>query len=85
MQNSPKFSKTHNAILDAAVCCYGKLGIEKTAMVDIAAEANIGRTTLYRHFKSQDDILIEAVVPPNEPFTVQPRASWWISFSVAAR
>jgi AcrR family transcriptional regulator len=31
-------------------------------MVDIAAEADIGRTTLYRHFKSRDEILIQAIV-----------------------
>ena len=59
---SAKYTHTHNLILDAAVICYERLGINQTAMVDIAQQAEIGRTTLYRHFKSQDDVLMQAVI-----------------------
>lgn len=62
MQASNKYDKTHQQILDAAVLCYGELGLNKTSMRDIAAKAEIGRTTLYRHFKSQNEVLLQAVM-----------------------
>ena len=46
-------SKTTQLILEAAVRCYQRLGVDGTAMVDIASEAGIGRTTLYRHFRNR--------------------------------
>ncbi len=46
-----------DAILDAANYCYSRHGIAATTIDDIAAQAGIGRATIYRNFKCHDDIL----------------------------
>jgi AcrR family transcriptional regulator len=45
-------------ILDAARSCYLRLGVEKTAMTDIAVESGVSRATIYRCFSSVDDIFM---------------------------
>lgn len=44
-------------ILDAAERCYGRLGVLKTAVGDIADEVEIHRTTVYAYFANRDEIL----------------------------
>lgn len=48
-------------ICNAAFACIKRLGLEKTTMSDIAKEAGIARPTLYRHFKSKNDVVFMAV------------------------
>jgi AcrR family transcriptional regulator len=47
--------------LDAAESCYTRFGPAKTTVEDVAQAAGVSRATLYRHFKSRDDLL-EAVI-----------------------
>ena len=47
-------------IIEAALACLRKFGPLKTSMNDIAAAANVGRQTVYRTFRSREDLL-EAV------------------------
>ena len=44
-------------ILDAAIRVFTRYGVKRTSMGDIAEEAGISRQTLYKAFKSKDDIL----------------------------
>lgn len=48
---------SRKAILDAANLCYARKGIACTTIDDIAAQAELGRATVYRHFNNHDDIL----------------------------
>ncbi len=59
---SSKAEKTLNRILDAALRCYEVSGIGGTRLEDVAKEANIGRTTLYRYVKNRDDLLNQVVL-----------------------
>ena len=43
--------------LDAATCCVERYGWSRTSTKDIAREAGVERTTLYRHLGSKDRIL----------------------------
>lgn len=47
-------------ILDAAFACFGRYGVHRTRMEDVADEAGISRTLLYRHFPNRAD-LVDAV------------------------
>jgi AcrR family transcriptional regulator len=51
---------TIDAILDGAVRALARHGLRRLSMSDICAEAGVSRGTLYRYFKSKEDIL-EAV------------------------
>jgi AcrR family transcriptional regulator len=44
-------------LLDAALCCYERLGVSKTSIADIAAQAKVTRPTVYRYFGSHREIL----------------------------
>jgi AcrR family transcriptional regulator len=48
-------------LLDAALRCYEKLGVQKTTVEDIAQEAQITRRTVYRYFKGHKSILYAVV------------------------
>lgn len=43
-------------VLEAAIRCYERTGFKDTVMEDIAAEAQIARRTLYRHFRSHREV-----------------------------
>ena len=59
MNTSKKSQSTQNKVLDAALRCYERDGLNHVNMQEIAAEASIGRTTLYRHFSNQEEVLAQ--------------------------
>jgi AcrR family transcriptional regulator len=48
---------THQAIIDAALKSFSKLGLKKTTIVDIANAAGVTRGTVYFHFKDKAAIV----------------------------
>ncbi len=53
---------TVSKILDAAVVCSERTGLDKTTMSDIIAESGLARTTVYRYCKTRDDIISQVVL-----------------------
>ncbi len=53
---------TSNRILDSAVSCFHRDGIDKTTMSSIIIESGLARTTVYRHFPIKDDIISRLVL-----------------------
>jgi len=51
-------SEARERILDAASRCFDRLGVPKTTMADVAAEAKVTRTTLYRYFERRDALVV---------------------------
>jgi AcrR family transcriptional regulator len=48
-------------ILDATERLLGRLGYRKTTMDDIAAEAGVGRRTIYLHFPSKEEVALATI------------------------
>jgi AcrR family transcriptional regulator len=48
-------------VVDAALACFGRWGVAKTTLDDIAREAGCSRATVYRLFPGGKDVVIEAV------------------------
>jgi len=48
---------TTEGIIDAAERCFESIGVGKTTMLQVAAEAGVSRTTLYKRFPAIDDVL----------------------------
>ena len=54
-------SKTKAKLVDVARQLFAKMGVENTAMNDIALASKKGRRTLYTYFKSKEDIYMAVV------------------------
>jgi AcrR family transcriptional regulator len=52
----------HELILQAAMTCYARRGVAGTRMDDIASEAGIPRTVLYRFFAGKDALQLAVMV-----------------------
>ena len=50
------------AILTAARRCYLANGIAATGMKEVAASAELARSTLYRYFSGRDDVLVATII-----------------------
>jgi AcrR family transcriptional regulator len=49
-------------LLDAAQECFGRVGIAKTTVEEIATEAQVSRATVYRYFDGRDDLVLGVVL-----------------------
>jgi AcrR family transcriptional regulator len=50
---------TREAIIEAAFACFGKQGLDKTTIVDVARSARVSRSTVYEYFRDKA-ALVEA-------------------------
>lgn len=53
---------THTRILDAAITCVKRWGIDKVTLNDIAQEAGVTRPTVYSYFGSRDEVIQVALL-----------------------
>lgn len=57
MPETTKSNTTRERILLAAIACYGEHGVEETTLEHVAAKADVGRSTVYRHAKNKRELL----------------------------
>ncbi len=63
---------TRERILSAAVACVGRAGFTRSSIDEIAAEAGVGRATVYRHFPDgKDQLFTETIAHEVEVFFVR--------------
>lgn len=55
--DGPASDDTTRRILDAATELFGRLGIRRCSIDDIAEHSGVGRTTVYRHFEGRSQIV----------------------------
>ena len=58
----PEHFNLKEKLIDAAEVCFEKKGVARTTMLDVAAEAGVSRTSLYKHYPRIDDVLKAAFV-----------------------
>ncbi len=56
------FKMREDAILDAATKTLGEKGFDLMTMDDVAVEVGISKPSLYKHFKSKEDLVGEAMI-----------------------
>jgi AcrR family transcriptional regulator len=64
---TPDQAREH--ILDATEACFARHGLDKTTIDDIAAEAGLSRSMLYRHFRGRDELLTGVLARLTDRFT----------------
>lgn len=55
-------------LVDAAEVCFHRHGLAKTTIEDIAAEALVSRSTVYRHVGDRDELLLEVLLRAADRF-----------------
>jgi AcrR family transcriptional regulator len=66
----PRSEKADAAILDATLRMLGTQGVAGTTIEGVAAEAGVGKTTIYRRWPTKIDLIrtaISAIVPGGDP------------------
>jgi AcrR family transcriptional regulator len=53
-----KKNETRQAILQAAIRLFSERGVENTSIEELAAEAGIGKGTIYGYFQTKDEIFL---------------------------
>ncbi|KQU85604.1 hypothetical protein ASD12_31430 [Mesorhizobium sp. Root102] len=61
-------STTRDRLIEAAVELFGANGFNETSMRDLATEVGIKAPALYNHFRSKEEIFIEAITVTLEDF-----------------
>jgi len=57
----PRSANAHSAILDAAVTLFVEKGFEGMSVEAVAAEAGVGKTTIYRRWRSKEELVVDAI------------------------
>lgn len=57
----PRSPAAHRAILDATLALLAELGFERMSIEAIAAHAGVGKTTIYRRWKTKEDLVADAL------------------------
>jgi AcrR family transcriptional regulator len=57
----PRSASAHSAILEAAVALFVDRGFEGMSVEAVAAEAGVGKTTIYRRWRSKEELVIDAI------------------------
>ena len=60
-QPPTSIEQARDRLMDAAIACLQRYGLEKTGMGDIASAAGVTKPTLYNYFASRDDLLHSAL------------------------
>ena len=53
-------------LLDAAQTCFERIGLSKTTIEDVAREAKVSRSTVYRYFDGREGLIVAAYLRQSE-------------------
>ena len=70
VRGRPRSEKADRAIIDATLRMVGEHGVAGTTIEGVAAEAGVGKTTIYRRWPNKNDLILAAIsdiVPPGDP------------------
>ena len=79
--DNPQVRRTHDLMLDAAASLLSEVGPEALTHLRVADEAGVARTTVYRHWPTRADLLVELLqrgaglhlVPPSTDLPIAQR------------
>ena len=57
----PRSSQSHQAILQATLDLLAEIGYERVSIDAIAAHAGVGKTTIYRRYRSKEELVADAI------------------------
>lgn len=61
-------------LLDAAEACFERFGLRRTTIDDVAREAKVSRSTVYRYFDGRGDLIVAAYMRESQAVNAKVRA-----------
>lgn len=66
----PRSLQSHQAILQATLELLAEVGFERMSIDGIATRARVGKTTIYRRYKSKEELVAEAIESQREEVVI---------------
>jgi AcrR family transcriptional regulator len=73
----PRSVKSQQAILQATIELLGKVGFERLSIEAIAKHAQVGKTTIYRRYKSKEELVADAIESLRSEIVIPDTGSLW--------
>ena len=76
-QGRPRSTQSHQAILQATLALLAEVGFERMSIDAIATRAGVGKTTIYRRYKSKEELVADAIESLREDVIIPDTGSFW--------
>ena len=73
----PRSAASHQAMLKAALELLSEIGFEAMSIEAIAARARVGKTTIYRRYRSKDELVADAIESMREEVLIPDTGTLW--------
>jgi AcrR family transcriptional regulator len=73
----PRSAESHQAILQATLSLLGEVGFDSMSIDAIAARAGVGKTTIYRRYRSKEELVADAIESLREEVVLPDTGSLW--------
>jgi AcrR family transcriptional regulator len=76
-QGRPRSLQSHQAILQATLEVLAEVGFERMSMDAIATRAKVSKPTIYRRYKSKEELVADAIESLREEIIIPDTGSFW--------
>jgi AcrR family transcriptional regulator len=73
----PRSAKSHQAILQATLELLGEVGFESMSIEAISTRAGVGKTTIYRHYNSKEELVADAIESIRQDVVIPNTGNLW--------
>ena len=73
----PRSAKSHQAILKATLELLGEVGFESMSIEAISTRAGVGKTTIYRRYKSKEELVADAIESIRQDIVIPNTGNFW--------
>lgn len=73
----PRSAASHQAMLKATLELLAEVGFEALSIEAIASRAGVGKTTIYRRYKSKDELVADAIESIREEVFIPNTGTFW--------
>ena len=73
----PRSAQSHQAILQATLELMAEVGFERMSIDAIATRAGVGKPTIYRRYKSKEELVANAIESVREEIVIPDTGSLW--------
>ncbi|HAZ44218.1 MAG TPA: TetR family transcriptional regulator [Cyanobacteria bacterium UBA11369] len=73
----PRSVQSHQAILQATLEMLAEVGCDRMSIDAIASRAGVGKTTIYRRYKSKEELVADAIESLREEIVIPDTGTFW--------